>query len=62
MGGGSGRVDVLAHATGFAAGAVIRVVVARLQLAGPAGPRAQAALVVATVALIALAWAAALST
>ena len=62
VGDGSGRVDVLAHATGFAAGAVIGVVVARLQLARRTGPRAQAALVVATVALIALAWAAALST
>ena len=61
MGDGSGRVDVLAHATSFAAGAGIGVVV-RMHLVRRAGPRAQAALVAATVALIALAWAAALST
>ena len=59
-GDGSGRVDVLAHATGFTAGALIGVAVSRLDLAERLGSRAQAGLAAATFSIIALAWTVAL--
>ncbi len=60
VGDGSGRVDVLAHATGFMAGALIGVAVSRLDLAERLGPRSQAGLTAATLLIIAMAWFAAL--
>lgn len=61
VGDGSGRVDVLAHATGFVAGAVIGVAVGRLQLAERLGKGGQRGLAVATLLGAGAAWAVALS-
>lgn len=55
-GDGSGRVDVLAHATGFAVGALIGVVVGRLELPERLTPRAQNLMWVAALACVAAAW------
>ncbi|MDB4736512.1 rhomboid family intramembrane serine protease, partial [Planctomycetota bacterium] len=60
VGDGSGRVDVLAHATGFMAGALIGIAVSRLDLAERLSSRGQAGLAATTLAIIAVAWFAAL--
>jgi len=61
VGDGSGRVDVLAHATGFVAGASIGVAIARLRLAERLSERAQGCLTAATLLALAAAWTVALS-
>lgn len=61
VGDGSGRVDVLAHATGFMAGAAIGVAVGRLQLPEILTRRAQRGLAAATFLAVAVAWAVALA-
>ncbi|MEM6569423.1 MAG: rhomboid family intramembrane serine protease [Planctomycetota bacterium] len=61
VGDGSGRVDVLAHATGFAVGALIGVAYGRLNLAGRVTPSGQRALAVLAVAALAASWAVALT-
>lgn len=59
---GASRVDVLAHATGFAVGALLGVGAARMGLAGRLSPRGQRLLCVAAVATLGAAWAAGLRT
>lgn len=61
VGDGSGRVDVLAHATGFAAGCLLGLVVGKLRLDERVGPRLQIAAGAVTLALLVLGWAAALA-
>ncbi|MDG1050321.1 MAG: rhomboid family intramembrane serine protease [Planctomycetota bacterium] len=62
VGDGSGRVDVLAHATGFTSGALLGIAVARLQLAERFSRGAQAMTAAAALGVVAFAWFAALRT
>lgn len=58
-GGGSERVDVLAHALGFLVGAALGFAVGRFDLSARIPPRGQTALGVLTAAAVVAAWAAA---
>lgn len=55
-GDGSGRVDVLAHATGFVVGALLGYVCGRFDLPGRVSVRGQRGLAAIAVALIVIAW------
>lgn len=58
LGGGAGspRIDVLAHALGFAVGGAIGLIVARTELSQRLSPRGQTVLAVASVAALVAAW------
>jgi rhomboid protease GluP len=56
LGGGGDNTDVLAHVTGFVAGAVLGLLAARLDLLRRAGPRTQAALALGALALVGAGW------
>ncbi|MEM8710849.1 MAG: rhomboid family intramembrane serine protease [Planctomycetota bacterium] len=56
VGDGSGRVDVMAHATGFVAGALLGAVAGFVKLPERAGPAAQWTMGIVGLALIAGAW------
>lgn len=57
VGDGSGRVDVLAHATGLLCGGLLGFAIARTRLPQRLGPRGQAALVAVCLLLPVAAWA-----
>ena len=61
VGDGSGRVDVLAHATGFFCGALLGIAIARARLQDRLGKRGQALLVAVALVVPVLAWAAGLT-
>ena len=56
LGGGGDNTDVLAHVTAFVAGAVLGLLAARLGLLRRCGRRAQAALALGSLALLAAGW------
>ena len=60
LGVGDENTDVIAHLTGFGTGTVLGVIAARTGALRRAGPRLQAALAVGAMALVVVAWAAAL--
>jgi membrane associated rhomboid family serine protease len=61
VGDGSGRVDVMAHATGFTAGALLGVIVGLTKLSERAGPWGQRAMTAAAILLLVAGWWIALS-
>jgi membrane associated rhomboid family serine protease len=61
LGAGGDNTDVIAHLTGFGAGAVLGVIAARTGALRRAGPRLQAVLAVAALVIVVVGWACALS-
>ena len=61
VGDGSGRVDVMAHATGFVAGALLGIIVGLTRLPGRAGRMGQWAMGAVAILLLVAAWWVALS-